>query len=251
MVAPIRLETVSARLGRRLVLEAVSLQADKGELIGLIGPNGAGKSSLLRVMAGLLMPDSGDVRIGGELISDIAYRARATQLAYLPQARPVAWSIMAEDLVALGRFALGAGSYAQCGEADRLAVDAALMKAGASAYKGRHVHELSGGEKARLHLARVLASPASVILLDEPLAALDIKQQLDVMAVLQSECQIGRTVIVALHDLSLAQRMCDRLIVLKHGKVIIDDAPTAALSAPVLGDVFGVALLDGQFVSQD
>ena len=126
----------------------------------------------------------------------------------------------------------------------------ALEKAGAAAYKGRSVHELSGGETARLHLARVLASPASVILLDEPLAALDIKHQLNVMELLKAECNTGRTVIAALHDLSLARRMCDRLIVLNHGAVIVDGAPSAALSADVLGEVFGVALQDGQFVNQ-
>lgn len=239
---PLRLKVDHLRVqrGARDILCDVSLSVKAGEVVALVGPNGAGKSTLLKAMLGLLEPATGAVFLDGDNLSDLTVRERARRMAYLPQDRSVAWSITGGDLVALGRFAWGGAAYDRLGGEDRDAVDQALELAGASALKPRLIHELSGGEQARLHLARALATRAPVLLADEPIAALDPRHQLDAMQVLRDQSAQGASVICALHDLDLARRYADRIAVLDRGELIAYGKADAALTDDILAQVFAV-----------
>ncbi len=231
---------LSVSLGGRRVVEDVSFALVAGDFAALTGPNGAGKSTALKAMAGVAASEAGEVQVGGEVAASLTALARARRLAWLPQSRPVAWNLRVEDVVSLGRFAEAPAAYDRMGAEGRAAVDGALAKADAAHLAGRAFQALSGGEQARVHLARLLASPAPVLLLDEPCAALDIVHQLSLMETLAAEAAAGRTVLVVLHDLELAARYCRRVIVMETGRVVADGAPEAALSTEVLGRVFGV-----------
>lgn len=232
-------ERLSVHLNGRAVARDVSFWINGGEFAALVGPNGAGKSSVLKALAGVV-PSEGEVRIAGHPADGMSVRERAGHLAWLPQTRPVAWNLMARDVAALGRFAQGAAPFERMGEADQRAVLEALEKAGAASLAERPFQALSGGEQARIHLARLLASPAPVLLLDEPCTALDVAHQLRLMATLEAEAAAGRTVLVVLHDLELAARFCPRVLVMQAGELVADGAPEAALSVEVLASVFGV-----------
>ena len=235
-------------LAGKQALEAMSLSLRAGEVTGLVGPNGAGKSTLLKLMAGLLTGQDTQVKLNGKSISNLTARERARQIAWLSQSRELSWDLSAVDVVALGRHAWGGGRYDRLGKADREIVLQAMQQAGASSLAGRHVLSLSGGEQARVHLARLLAAQADCLLLDEPLAALDIAQQLNVMSALNAEAARGRTVCLALHDLQLARESCDRLIVLDKGWCVADGHPDIALRGEILSSVFGVRLSEqGRF----
>ncbi|MEO1242939.1 MAG: ABC transporter ATP-binding protein [Pseudomonadota bacterium] len=238
MTTLIDLENVSALLDRRRVLNNVSFTANAGEFIGLIGPNGAGKSTLLRASAGLLPIDGGTILINGDPVDALAPIERARRLSYLPQARPIFWSMPARTIVTLGRFAFGGATAPN--EADDAAVTRALTDAEADHLADRPIATLSGGELARIHLARTLAGETPIILADEPIAALDPAHQLSVMGLLREKAESGRTVIAALHELSLAIRYCTRLIVLDRGSIAADGAPNDILTTELLRSVFGV-----------
>lgn len=232
---------LSVSLAGRRVSEDVTLAVKAGEFVALTGPNGAGKSTVLKAMAGLVPVEAGEILIGGAQADTLDLRERARRLAWLPQAQPVAWNLRVEDVVALGRFAQSPGAYDRMGAEGRGAVDAALAKADAAHLAGRDFQALSGGEQARVHLARLLASPAPCLLLDEPCAALDIAHQLSLMETLAGEARSGRAVIVVLHDLELAARFCARVAVMSGGRLVADGPPEVALSAVNLASVFGVA----------
>ncbi|MFN3609464.1 MAG: ABC transporter ATP-binding protein [Hyphomonas sp.] len=232
-------EHLTVTLNGRDVARDVSFWLNAGEFAALVGPNGAGKSSVLKALAGVV-PSDGDIRIANAPAEKLSVRERAKRLAWLPQTRPVAWNLMAEDVVALGRFAGGPAPFDLMGVTDKVAVVTALDKADATHLIGRSFQALSGGEQARVHLARLLASPAPVLLLDEPCAALDIAHQLALMAALKAEAAAGRTLIVVLHDLELAARFCPRILVMQAGDLVADGAPDEALSAETLEGVFGV-----------
>lgn len=233
-------EGLSLHRGGRDILAAVSFHAERGEFIGIAGPNGAGKSTLLKLLAGVIAPDSGRVLLGTTPLGAMAPLARAAHLSWLPQSRPLAWNLLAEDVVALGRFVSGGGSYWQDAPAEHAAIAEAMHKAGAEALSGRAVHTLSGGEQARVHLARLLASPAPRLMLDEPCAALDLAHQFNVMATLRSEAVAGRCVIAVLHDLSLIERYCSRVLILDQGHLRADGPPREVLSPELLHRVFAV-----------
>ncbi|MHA7871817.1 MAG: ABC transporter ATP-binding protein, partial [Hyphococcus sp.] len=243
MTAPLlKLADISVSLGGRGVLESVSLEVSAGEFVGLIGPNGAGKSTLLRAAAGLAPLSGGERRIDSAPVSTLTPIDRARRLAYLPQARPVFWSLPARAIVALGRFAYG--NALSENDADRQAVDRALEECGGAHLASREAHTLSGGELARIHLARAMAGEAPILLADEPITALDPAHQLSVMGLLRKKADEGRAVVAALHDLNLAARYCTRLAVLHQGRIVTDGAPADALTAEVMRDVFGIDLID-------
>lgn len=229
---------LSVARGGAHLLSNVSFTARAGEFIGVIGPNGAGKSTLLRAIAGL-EPADGACLLDGIPTESLSPRARARRLGYLPQSREAAWDVTAEALVALGRYAFGAAPH-RLSVADAAAVARAMQMADAQALAGRTVNSLSGGERARVHLARLLAAETPILIADEPVAALDPRRQLAIMSVLRKRAVEGALVIAALHELELAWRFCTRLIVIHDGRLVSDGEPAQALSAETIASVFGV-----------
>jgi iron complex transport system ATP-binding protein len=239
-MSALTLQNMSVRLGHYTALKDVSFTLKAGESVALVGPNGAGKTTLLRAALGLV-DASGERRLDGTPIEQLPPEARARQAAYLPQDRGVAWSLLGGDLVALGRYAWGGGrAYDQLDADNRTVVDAALVKANATHLAERAVQTLSGGELARLHLARLLASSAPVLLADEPAAALDPRHQLDALAALKAEANSAKAVLVALHDLALAERMADRILVLDAGQLVADGPAATVLDEELLARVFKI-----------
>jgi iron complex transport system ATP-binding protein len=237
---------LNASLGGRKVLHDVSLSLPAGHLVALVGPNGAGKTTLLRALAGLI-PSDGDIRIGGDALASLALRERAKRFAYLPQGHLVHWPLPARDIVALGRYPHGATDPARLSQKDMEAVLRAMQAVDVMAFSDRRVTELSGGERSRVALARVLAVEAPVILADEPTASLDPRHQIDVMQKLRNVADTGVLVIVVTHDLGLAARFADHVLVLSEGRLAAQGAPEEALSEAVLASVFRVSAYRAEF----
>lgn len=235
----ISLRDAALRYPDRVLWDGLDLDIEPGEFIAVLGPNGAGKTSLLRALAGLLPPSSGSVRLDGLDIAAMAARERARRLAYLPQQQVVSWPLKGADVVMLGRFARCRPLAAPSG-VDRAAVDAALAQADALSFASRPVTELSGGERARVLLARALAQEAPVLLADEPTRDLDPAHQIGVIELLKAVAGRGMLVVVSLHDLPLASRWCDRIVLMDRGRVVADDRPDQALSRERLDEVYGV-----------
>ncbi|MFC0632499.1 ABC transporter ATP-binding protein [Brevundimonas balnearis] len=227
------LDKVFAELAGRRVLDGVDLDIATGEFVCVCGPNGAGKTSLLRAALGLL-PAEGRITVADRDLREMSPRQLAERLAYLPQERRLAWNVPAVELAALGApFLSGEAGLAR----GRAALD--LVEAGHLADRG--VAEMSGGERARVVIARALATDADLLLADEPVAGLDPDVQHLVMRRLRERAGGGRAVVATLHDLSLAARHADRIVVLANGRKVADGAPPQALSADVLRAVFGLS----------
>ncbi len=217
-------------------LHGVSLNLHPGEVTAICGPNGAGKSSLLSCLAGLIAPSSGEVVLDGNPLSALKREARARALGYLPQTPEVAWDISVETLAGLGRLPWRAGEAD-----DAAAVQAALAALDLQAFAHRPVSQLSGGERARALLARVLAGTPHWLLADEPLANLDLAHQLALLSHLRACAGQGMGVVLVLHDLALAMNHADRVVVLNQGAVAADGPPELALAEPLLEQVWGVS----------
>ncbi len=235
---------VTLELGGRRVLHGADFSLAPGELVGLIGANGAGKTSLLRVLANLARPASGSVRYDGRTAVETGRKHLARRVAYLAQGGGLQWRMRAQTVVALGRLP-HLGRVADLPEADRRAVDRAMSATGAAAFAGRTLDTLSGGERARVLLARALAVEAEALLADEPLAALDPRHQLEMLALLRRTAADGAGVVCVLHDLTLAGRFCDRLVLLHEGRVLRDGPPGEVLADGPLAQAFGVRAARG------
>ncbi|MBV2147763.1 ABC transporter ATP-binding protein [Sphingobium sp. AS12] len=232
-------EGLSVRLGRHAAVRDVSMTLEPGQLVGIIGPNGAGKSTLIRAMLGLAKPQAGQVCIDGQDVARIDRRSIARAIAYLPQGQTLHWPLSVERLVALGRLP-HLGPLSRLSDEDEAAVEAAMARADVLHLKGRIATELSGGERARVLLARALAVGARGLIADEPLAALDPGHQIDVMDLLRDEARGGALVVTVLHDLSMAARWCDRLLLMDGGALVADGAPMDVLTEQALAHVYGI-----------
>ncbi len=230
---------LSVALGGRQVVAPVEFSLGAGRLVALVGPNGAGKTSLLRALAALV-PATGRVLLRGQDIHAITSAERARRIAYLPQGHQVHWPLAVRDVVALGRFPHGGREPSRLGPEDQAIIHDAMVRTDTLTLAERSVQSLSGGERARVMVARVLAVDAAVILADEPMAALDPRHQLALMAVLKAEAARGRLVIAVTHDLMLAARFADEVIVLDQGQLVVQGPPDVALSAAVLSRVYGI-----------
>ena len=239
MSALLELDGVVARMGAATVLNGVSLSVGAGELVTLCGPNGAGKSSAIRAALGLTTLQDGVAKLGGEDVRRLAERERGMRAAYLPQERHIAWNLPALEVAARGAPFLAGGEALQRARA-------ALDEVGAGHLAERGVAEMSGGERARVLLARALVVQAPLLLADEPIAGLDPDAQLLVLERLRARADAGGGVLVSLHDLTLAARIADRVVVMDAGRVVADAPPVEALSPAVLRSTFH---LDGVWIA--
>ena len=237
------LSDLSARYNGTPVIRNISFRSEPGELVGLIGANGAGKTTLLRAAANL-MPFIGSAMLDDRPIADWPRRDLARRLAYLAQGHDAHWPMPVEDVVGLGRLPHLA-FLGQPGETDSVAIARAMEKTETTAFAHRNVMTLSAGERARVMLARALAVKAPLLLADEPIAALDPYHQLHIMEVLQAEAASGRAVVVVLHDLTLAARFCDRLVLMGDGQIIADGTPDAVLTDDNLAAAYRISVRQG------
>ena len=240
---------LSVTLAGRRVLSDISLALAPGRLVALVGPNGAGKTTLLRALAGLVA-SAGAIHIHGEDLSSLDLSERARRFASLPQGHLVHWPLPARDSVALGRYPHGATDPARLKPKDAEAVLRAMQAADVVAFNERRVTELSGGERSRVALARVLAVEAPVILADEPTSSLDPRHQLDVLQTLRAAAEKGVLVIVVTHDLGLAARFSDTVLVLCEGRLVSQAPPTEALSQQVMAEVFRISAYRAEYQRQ-
>ena len=238
-ITNIVLEKVHVQVGAALLLNNVSFHSSKNELIAIVGPNGAGKTSLLRTIAGLTPPTGGSITLNDRTIQQMPPLERAKLIAYLPQIRPLAWPMRVRDVVALGRFAFGAAPGKLTGEDER-AVSAALDSCELVPFAKRSVNTLSGGELARVHVARVLVAETPILLADEPITALDPRLQLKTLSLIKAYVKQGATAIIVVHDIGLASRFADRIIWMRNGKLIADGPPGKSVTKERIYETFGV-----------
>jgi iron complex transport system ATP-binding protein len=256
-VSLLRIQDLRVQIARQPLVQGVTLDVERGELFGLIGPNGAGKSTLVKAIA-QLMSYSGQIWLEDRPLQRMPALTRARRIAYLSQDDRLQWPISVRDLVALGRHPYRGSwwrgerrSHARDEDADQRAIDDAMRATDVFTLRDRRADELSGGERARARMARVLAVGADLLLADEPVAALDPMHQLRVMQLLKAQCQAGRAVLVVLHDLTLASRFCDRLLLLDEGLPVAAGDVATVLSADNLRRVYRVQAIIGEHDDTD
>lgn len=240
MTLSIELRGLSVSLRGRPVLDRLTATLPAGELVALVGPNGAGKSTLLRAIVGLLPPAGGSivyVENGAPALTDPIERAR--RLAYLPQERILAWPMSTRAIVALGCLP-HALLRTKESQADRAAVDEAMRAMDIAALADRPVDELSGGERARVLVARALAQDPDILIADEPSAALDPRHQLDLFGCLQARARSGRIVVAALHDLTAAARFAGTIVLMDRGRIAAIGPPRDVLTSQSLRAIYGI-----------
>ena len=242
MTAALTFRSVSASYGSRGVLSEISTGFTAGAVTGIVGPNGAGKTTLFRVALGLLKPSGGAIGVLDKPLAQWSREGLSRAVAYLPQGSDAQWPLQARQLVSLGRLPHRA-AFSALSANDAVAIDEALRRCDALQFATRRMDELSAGERARVLFARALATGAPVLLADEPAAYLDPAHQLRLMELLREEAARGTAVAVTLHDLALASRHCDEIVVLDKGRLAGQGAPQDALSDALLARVFGIAAM--------
>lgn len=220
----------------RLVVDDVSLQVEDGTTVGLLGPNGSGKSSLIRILAGLRPPSSGDVLLDGSPLADMSRRRLARRLAVVEQEPATSQDLRVRDVVALGRVP-HRPAWAPDSAQDRAIIEEAAAHAGIADRLEQRFSTLSGGERQRTQIARALAQEPEILLLDEPTNHLDVRHQLALLALVR---RMPMTCLVALHDLNLAAAYCDQVFVLSEGRVVAGGPPAQVLTESLIAEVYGV-----------
>jgi len=235
---------VSFIRSERKLVNDVSVTLGTDELVGLVGPNGAGKSTLLNLLAGLVECDAGSVMLDNRDISKIPVQKRSQLLAWVAQNGPVNWPLTVERIIALGRRP-HLGVRQRLTETDKDAIEYAITATDCQSLRHQDATTLSGGERTRMMLARALAAEPRVLLADEPIAALDLKHQLQTMQLLRDFASKDRGCLVVLHDLSLASRFCDRIYLMHNGSIASEGLPSSVLTAENLRHVYGVEVVSG------
>ena len=231
---------IGLSITNKVILEGINLELNSGELVVLLGANGAGKSSLLRSALGLAQVSTGESLIDEQLVTTLSSANRAKKVAYLPQKRPLAWPIKVFDVVSLGRYAYGV-NLGRLKNDDLESVESAITSCGLEQLRNRRVDTLSGGEAARVHVARAVAANAALLLADEPTAALDPKHQLDVMQLIRRYVDMGGGALVVGHEASLAARFADRLIWMRDGRIVADGTVKETMTAAMMAEIYGVS----------
>jgi iron complex transport system ATP-binding protein len=235
-------QDISVSLGGTQILSKVDITAECGEFVGLVGPNGAGKTTALRVLRATLTPDSGTVEIAGDDIAGLSSKAVSQRVASTPQATTLSFDFTVEQAVEMGRTP-HLGRFDRVGSEDREAVQQAMDRADVVEFADRPVTSLSGGERQRVLLARALAQQTPVLLLDEPTANLDINHAVNTLELVAGLVREDKTAIAAIHDLNLAARYCDKLVLLADGEVRAAGPPAEVLATETLGDAFDAETL--------
>lgn len=244
MSTMLQAQSVSLSRSGRCLVKDVSLDLAQGELVGLVGPNGAGKSTLLNLLAGLVSSDKGQVLLEQKNIHSVSVAKRSQTLAWVAQSGPVNWPLTVERVIALGRRPHLTG-WQRLSTSDQLAIDGAISATDCQALRFQDATTLSGGERTRMLLARALAAEPRVLLADEPVAALDLKHQLQTMQLLRAFATEQKSCLVVLHDLSLASRFCDRLYLMHEGRMVAEGQSAEVLSQSNLQTVYGVEVTSG------
>ncbi len=231
----LKIDELSVKLGSSTILNAITLELKQGQIIGLMGANGSGKSTLLKAIAGLI-PHSGEICLRGQVIKKLSLRARAKTIGYLGQSQLPSWSLSVRDFVALGRLPFKDGDKISA----KKILEKSILECDLADLSDRLVTQLSGGELARARIARVIAGEPTILLLDEPIAGLDPLHQLEIMHLLQNKVSEGLTVILVLHDLSLAARFTNRLVLLKEGRMLVAGPTGLVLNSENLAEAFKI-----------
>jgi iron complex transport system ATP-binding protein len=230
---------VSVQFGERRVLEDIHFDVKPGEVVGLVGPNGSGKTTLLRVATRVLAPNAGEVQFGGKPVSDYSRAELARALATVPQDTSLPYPFSALEVVLMGRAPhqplLGLDSAADLACARR-----AMERIDIAELADRSIQKLSGGERQLVMFARALAQEPQVLLLDEPTSFLDLRHRIDLLAAVRERVNDGGSALVVSHDLGLAARVCDRLVLLANGKIAAQGPPAEVLNPEVLESAFGI-----------
>ncbi len=206
------------------VLEHVSFSLGAGEILGLVGPNGAGKTTILKLLAGVLKTERGQIEALGKSIARISRQTLARELGYLPQEAEVHWPLAVERVVALGRVP-HLMPWEDLKSVDERIIEDAMRATDTIRLRGRRIDHLAGGEKALVMIARLLAGEPKILLADEPVQGLDPSHALQVMELLRGIASNDRGVLVVLHDLALASRFCDRILLLREGRIVASGKP--------------------------
>jgi len=228
MIALLTAQNLSFAYDGRPVLNGISLAVEAGEFVGLIGANGSGKTTLLRALLGLL-PASGEARLCEESLKSLDRREIAKRATMTPQETRVDFAFTAREIVAMGRTPY-LGRFTPESAADKGAIARAMRDTGTEDLAERPVTELSGGERQRVHLARALAQETRVVLLDEPTANLDLAHQFEALRLVREFTRAGGGALAAIHDLSLAARFCDRLLLLSEGRIVAAGPPAEVIT---------------------
>ena len=232
-------QNLSYEIQAETLLEGVDLHADRGQLVGLIGPNGAGKSTLLRTISGILNYREGTVRLDGDDLKSLSSRDIAAGLALIPQIAPYTHGFTSIELVLMGRYPHLGRFQIEGKEDDRIARDSMRLTR-TEQFADRTLDTLSGGERQRVFVSRALAQQPRVLLLDEPTSNLDVLHQLKVLDLVRQLVDDGLTAVAAIHDLNMAARYCDRLVLLKGGRVVAEGSPEEVLVPETIQSAFGV-----------
>lgn len=235
----LRVDSLVVDRGGRRVLDDVSVRARGGDVVGLVGPNGAGKTTLLRACTGAVGTESGEVRLAGADAATLSARETARRVASVPQEPSLDFEFPVREAVAMGRTA-HVSRFGRRGPEDHTAVDRAMERASVFDLADRSVTAISGGERARVLLARALAQDTPLLFLDEPTANLDVNHQVRTLSLVRELAADGRAVVASIHDLDLAARFCDSLVLLADGRVRAAGTPEAVLTPKALADAFCV-----------
>ncbi|ARD57508.1 heme ABC transporter ATP-binding protein [Bacillus safensis] len=235
----IQVKEIRGGYGEKEVIRGINLEVKQGEFLGILGPNGSGKTTLLKMMAGILAPKSGEVRIGGHLIQSYPPKALAQKVAVLPQKTDQAFSFTVEETVQFGRYPYQKGWLQSVTREDVQVVSKVMEQTGVAQFKNQSIHELSGGEQQRVYLAQALAQQPEYLLLDEPTSFLDLAYQKDLLDLIKEETTSSKlTVIGVFHDVNIASLYCDRLLLLHEGKTDMLGLPHHVLTTERINRVY-------------